>query len=319
LLRGGKAVRGFSLLQEAFDAAQDGDVLEVRSDAVMEGGQVPQGRGALTLRAGPGYRPKLRAGLHVHPGTALTVEGLTFVRGTGLETEWAKDLPLDRQGRVPRLAYCAFDREHDDDQVLTACLFLSRDGSPGEVVRCVTQGALGCRPPKGSHVRVKESLIGMGLYLVTAGSNSGAGPNAGPADCAGGIVELDACALVWPTTGFHDRFALFRFWGGPAECFWITRRCLLQSNANLRMGHTGGRALWTGERNLYRIGPRWAGDLMGNNNIGLASWRALTKSPETGSVEGEPPIADPRRWRLQPGSPASGAGPDVDRIGRPAP
>jgi len=39
----------------------------------------------------------------------------------------------------------------------------------------------------------------------------------------------------------------------------------------------------------------------------------------TRSVEGEPLIADPPRWRLPPGSPGAGFGADVDRVARRAP
>jgi hypothetical protein len=45
----------------------------------------------------------------------------------------------------------------------------------------------------------------------------------------------------------------------------------------------------------------------------------MTGSKETGSAEGEPLIVDPQRWRLHPGSPAFGFGPDVDRIACRAP
>jgi hypothetical protein len=316
LLRGGKAVRGFWQLGQAFQAAQSGDVLEIRSDAVMEGGEVPEGRGALTLRAAAGYRPRLRTAIGVRPGTALAVEGLTFTQGHGLDTWWVKDLPLEKQARISRLANCAFDRRQKVfepmDDVGTTCLFLSPDGSPGEVVRCVMQEPLGCRPPRGSHVRVKESLLGMGLRPLT-----GRKPNSGIAECAGGTVELDACALVWPDAGIGlSGQALFRNHTDEGACSWISRRCLLQSNAVLKVGGEEGPPLWTAERNLYRIGPCWVSGLA---IFSLAQWRAFTTSPETGSVESQPPIADPRRWRLQAGSPASGAGPDMDRIGRPAP
>jgi hypothetical protein len=312
LVRGGKAVRGFHLIQDAFNAAQDGDVLEVRTDSLLEGGNTPADRGALTLRAGPGYRPRLKTIVHVARGTALTVEGLSFADDASLLTEPVKDLPLEKQARVPRLAYCALGGDPRwplGGWPSVQCLFLSRDGTPGEVVRCVSRGYLALYSPKGSHVRLRECVGGSGVVAIS-------GFQVVPAL---GTVELEACAFM--QHGTANMSSLFWAWErlGPDECSWITRRCLLHSNAVLRSGGDQLGAAgkhWTGEKNLYLVGGSWDG---ANSRIGsLAQWRAFWKSPETGSVEGDPPIARPQNWKLRAGGPPSGAGPDVDRVARPA-
>ena len=69
LLRAGKVVRGFVTLQDAVNATQDGDVLEIRSDGAFVGctiAGVAQGFRKLTIRAGAGYAPTIAGNLGIH-------------------------------------------------------------------------------------------------------------------------------------------------------------------------------------------------------------------------------------------------------------
>jgi hypothetical protein len=306
LIRGGKDLRGYFKLQDAFNAAQDGDVIEVRTDAAVEGCSVPQDRGELTLRAGPGYRPVIQARLFVQAGTALAVEGLTFSEPGDLLTDNRQDLPVEKRGRISRLAYCAF--EGRADAVGVDCLFLGKGGSPAEISRCVTNrtGRLSffLRVPKNTTVHIRECVLGfVGVY----------GPDNDKADC--GTVDLEACIVAQTGIGLSV-LGPGPGWGGPlSHPRWAVRRCLLESNGNLTH-QLDGKPDWNGERNCYRIAREWPAQ---TGVYGLAQWRAYTGSRETGSVEDEPLIAEAQRWKLRPGSPAFGAGPDVDRVARRAP
>ena len=85
----------------------DGDIFEIRSDLPQDRADVPEDRGLLTLRAGPGYRPAIAGRLCVACGSSLAIEGITFLKGSELKTEWKENLPLEKQGRIRRLASCA--------------------------------------------------------------------------------------------------------------------------------------------------------------------------------------------------------------------
>ncbi len=301
LIRGGKDFRGFFLLQDALNAVQDGDVLEIRSDAALLGGRTPADRGALVVRAGAGYRPVIHTPLDILHGTAIAVEGLAFSDDGFVVSHWDKKPPPEKQGRVTRLAYCAFDRRRNGNPVLS-CLVSGRDGSPGEVLRCVFLGPLGLSTAKGTQVRLRECLLGANIHRSPVDND------------AAGTFQLDRCALTSPQLTVVSRGLIDDVcWRGTPKSQWTVRRCLLESNGMLLPGNIPPG--WTGERNLYRFAPNWAGD---QNIHGLVQWRARMNSPETGSVEGLPPIADPRTWKLPPGIVPNGAGPDVDKVARQA-
>ena len=109
LVRDGKDVRGFLSLPAAMAAADDGDILEIRSDRPRDGADVPENRGAIALCAGPGYRPAIARFLTVGCGSSLAVEGLTFSTGSALASRWRDGVPVEKQGRISRLASCTFD------------------------------------------------------------------------------------------------------------------------------------------------------------------------------------------------------------------
>jgi hypothetical protein len=299
LMRGGQPLRGFHLLQDAFNAVQDNDVVEVRTDAALAGGDIPADRGALALRAGPGYRPVIQSLISFHAGTALAVEGLTFSSDAFLGYGWDKNTPPEKLGRVTRLAYCSFDRRRTGSLVLE-CEVSGRDGSPGEVLRCAFHGPVRLRTDKGTQVRLRECLLGAAIVRLTGEPDSAN-------TCT---LQLDGCALISLTPFARSLIDDTNFSHLKAKSRWIVRRCLLESKGVLLPG--GIPPGWTGERNLYRIGLNWGGD---RGIHGLVQWRGFVNSPETGSMEGLPSIADPRAWKLPPGSLPKDVGPDMDHFG----
>jgi predicted Ser/Thr protein kinase len=304
VIRDGQATRGFLALQDALNDARDGDVLEIRTDATLNGAEVPADRGSLTLRAGPGYHPVLQTPLNVKSGSVLAVEGLTFAKDSWLEAKGAKGLPLEKQGRISRLAYCAFDHRGTPDnfgQPSIDGLFGGREGAPGEMSRCILLSPFTIRINKNVSLHIRECVLNCVRW---SGSDD-------KTDV--GAMELEACIMTAITPSFWT-ILLSRESAKQNMTRHVARRCLFESNATFCV-HPGPKEVftWSGERNCYRIAEAWAGDW---GISSLAQWRAQTGSPETGSVEGEAPIAEPRTWKLRPGSLPNGIGPDVDRIGR---
>ena len=312
LIRGGKDFQGFPELLGAFQAAQDGDVIEVRTDVGLKGCDVPKDRGTLTLRAGPGYRPTIQSPIYVLARTGLELEGLAFSPvNYALGSEVGK-LPLVDKGRITRMAYCSFDRDEgiSSPRSVFGCLFLNKDGAPAEMFRCNVPGDTSFQLDRNCPLRIRECVLG----------NLSWGPSGPELDW--GAVELDAC-IVSCNTGSTIGHSVPAVKKGM-KSRWNVRRCLFESRDTLFYGFYGSNfgfaaTNWTGERNYYRLGSYYTGLTSSTYATGLQQWRAATGSKETGSVEGDPLIAEPQRWRLQPGSPASGSGPDVDKIARRAP
>ena len=240
----------------------------------------------------------LNPGIVVNSGTTMTLEGLTFVGEVGgLATGGEKTLPLEKRGRIARLAYCSFDRssaQHDYHSLV--CLFAGPNGTPGEIYRCVIQGRVGLLPHKETRLRLRlrESLLGGGIHCGSGGDEPGTAI----------AFEMEGCALAAP-----ERALMEPAWFRTTDTQWTTRRCLLEGNM---LVNTNGPLTWSGERNLYRFAGYWGVEGVHS----LLKWRARMNSPETDSAEGLPLQSDPRTWRLPPGSAPVGVGPDVDRIGR---
>jgi hypothetical protein len=307
VIRGGKDFKGFTTLKDAFQAARDGDVIELRASANLTGAIVPGGRGALTLRAGPGYQPTIESELRVHGGTALALEGLTFSSTASL---WAgvNGDSFVAKGRITRLAYCFFKTGTlPGNRSWFKAEFPNKADAPAEIFRCVVQWHTYLNQPENHTLRIRESILSPTALV-------------GHEDKGNlGSVELDACIVTaWDV---HDSSALLEvgvnFWlGGKSR--WSARRCLFESNQNLfsSLVDTKQEATWKGEKNYYRLSGDYSRSPLASS---LAQWRALTGSKEAGSVEGEAPIAQPRFWRLRPGSKGSGCGPDVAKVACRAP
>jgi hypothetical protein len=298
LLREGKATVGFHHLQDALNAARDGDVVEIRTDAKLNAGEVAQDRGSLTLRAGLGYRPVLLTALIVRPGSIVAVEGLTFSRNSYLSTERVKDVPLEKQGRISRLAHCAFEPPEAADSL--DCLLAGKESAPAEIRRCLVSGHSRFGIDRNATLRIRDCVLGPS-WLRGAEDRADAG-----------TLELEACIMSGPAP-FYQGWLLSRWGQEEFKVRCVVRRCLFESNASLFIPHGPKELLsWKGERNCYRISAPWAYD---QGVWSLTQWRAFTGSPETGSVEGDPTIADPRTWKLRQDGAVGGA--DVDRVARP--
>lgn len=96
LLRSGKVVRGFDSLKSAFDACQNDDVIEIRTDEPRPSAVLRAGKSNVTIRAGPGYRPVLTGDTTVQNKSSIALEGLSFTNNVG----------ADVNGQITRLVNC---------------------------------------------------------------------------------------------------------------------------------------------------------------------------------------------------------------------
>jgi hypothetical protein len=321
LLRKGIVQDRFDKLTSAYAAAQDGDVLEIRTGDPLPGVQLTGAGNAakrLTIRGAPGYRAGFEGHLQLlEPNLVVTLENLHF-RGSlsGYSTKENDTTAVYLQ----RLANCSMDhvlhhRTPEDRESLfrlTSFTIGTPDGKPGEIVNCVLPGSNYLRVPAQGKLLIRNSLL-RGIILDSA--------------------EKAPCELVWDHSvlwyvgGYYSPLVLEK------GAFAVTvRHSLFEGFGRHMLWLTGGGDVknWSGTQNVYRLGdqPWIAGKVsrlppMGMNRpvSSLADWQKFWDTDKD-SLEREPLTYDPQYWRLLPGSPGYREGPgkrdfgaDVTRIG----
>ena len=81
LLREGKVQRGYPSARTTVESVQNGDIVEIRSDSDFPGFYTPAGRGTLTIRAAPGYRPIVRSDIALSPRYGRHSRRVDFFQG----------------------------------------------------------------------------------------------------------------------------------------------------------------------------------------------------------------------------------------------
>lgn len=285
LIREDKAVRGYVKLQDAVDAVQDGDTIEIRTDGPIVGCNfgAPPGTAAVTLRAAPGYRPVLSSAVNSLRGEVrLTVEGLHF-RNAPLRVE-----PPDKAGGgLARLANCSFEGE----QTLCAA-YWAADAGALEIHNCLI--------PRGLSTARRDTQDTTRLALTNS-VLGGIGADLVQREVAvtlrQSIVEspglLKGREAGWCLAYPIDMIAERTFFDSAGWLGADPKRC------------------WKGTGNIYSV-------LVGRP---LEDLRTGWKSPEERSLEADPFVLDPRSWQLLPSSPGDRQGPggrdygaDVSRI-----
>ena len=106
-------------------------------------------------------------------------------------------------------------------------------------------------------------------------------------NCA--TVELDGCAIACPETSDDMSFGYGSHYSPQSRI--AAHRCYFESVNQFTRSLPPGSA-WRGGRNYYRFASTgWQGT---DPAHGLLQWQAYTGSPETGSVEADSPLRDPR-------------------------
>ena len=219
LLRGGKVVRGYDTLQNAINAAVNGDVIDIRNDGPFPGGTVSADV-ELTIRAAPGYRAVVDGNVGIAKGT-VTLEGLHFRTGGPLR---------GREGRLVRLANCSFET-HTNGRGFVVGVGTNQQT---EVVNCLTLDLMDCYLEKNGKLLLRNSVVGSVVGGMNAPDN----------------LELDRCLLWGPATTL-----LFQHHTGFPPLGVSARRTILEAGNFLDYGTI---ARWNGAHNVYRVGyPGW--------------------------------------------------------------
>ncbi len=286
LLRQGQTASGYPNLQQALNAVQDADILEIRTEGPVAGGDLgapTSGPRRVTLRAAPGYRPVITSRIWSDGANLLTVEGLHFHNAV---LTVASGKPT---GGLIRIANCSFD---GDEGKLVAAFRPAASGGRLEVQNCfIPRGITTGRREKEdtSPIVISNSVLGVvGTDPVTDNI---------PLEIRQSIVGI-------PLLG-EGRVA------GP--CVWgplvVTAEASLFHGGSLQ--DTG--RLWRGSGNAFAL----------FFDRPLQQLRDELKSPEEGSAEAEPAVFDPNTWQLLPDSPGYRQGPegrdfgaDVSKIAR---
>jgi len=297
---------GHGRLQDALDAAGDGDTIEIRTDEPVTAGKILSphtGWRLLTLRGAAGYRPMLKAQLTVEPRNELIVENIHFSQA-GIVASKAKE---ETAGRVSRLANCLWDGAYSPDRLSALCQ--AGTGKPAEIVNC----SIDCRNyPHPVHPVLSpgHTLILRNCHVVgRLQVDTLPGPTAG-------LLRLERCIFRSPFEG-----ACLLLTGGRTAC--EVRATVFESGQQFVLGELDG---WKGSHNVYRVGHHSWLRRTPAPSAGLNAWRKLWNSAEEGSIEADPIIYDPLQWRVLPDSPAYQAGPggkdlgaDVTRVARTVP
>jgi hypothetical protein len=280
-------------LQQAADAAQDGDTIEVRSDGPVPGcmlGYPAAARRALTLRAAPGYRPVINSGIFVESGILMTVEGLDF-RSAGC------NLDINRSATpncgIVRLANCSFSGFDGNCAVSAVFQSAAKDGCP-EVCNCFIPRALSVTGTT-SKLAIDSSIVGYVCCCYGGSGDKRIDIRQSILGIPGIVGERDPWPLFAGQTAITAQGTLFDAVAGP----W---------NWNTKNGPS-----WQGAGNVYAMAGIWPS---------LEELRSKWKSAEEGSRQADPVFFDPQTWRLMPESAGYHAGPegkdlgaDVDRVG----
>ncbi len=314
LKHGDQIKRGFDQLKLAFDAADDNDVIEIRTDDDSPGfGFENQKRlKALTVKAAPGYTPIVTGiARWLRPGLELHVEGLHF-RGGNLN--YAYDVrDVKRDGVLAEVVNCAFTQpEHSWGagwSIGDTSNFPPIEQNKVCTLRnCAISGAVYLEMRQSSRLEIHNSVIGA---LCLIGSGAGAdSPN----------VLMDHSA-VWTPAIFSDPYISIALRPvdpkAPTHFRFDVHGCWLENSIGLLRCNANCALDWSGGANVYGVGKEiwFAGaepDVEPVDSLGV--WRRHWNSDQN-SLEVEAAVYDPRMWKLMPATPGAGQGPDGKDLG----
>jgi hypothetical protein len=301
LLHEGAPAHGFITLADAVRAAQDGDVIELRSDDALTAqldSSVP-GKN-LTLRAAAGYQPKYvdTTGFRPGPGHAWEIVNLT------LHGAFAAS-------GVRRLRNCAFDGAvHPSTHYAPGPLLFATepDGPDVEVVNC-------CLPGTVMTESVSERKV---VFRNCVLERCVVGDPVNQTNRDGQTIVLERCAL-WAPSGVTWLIATGNGVGPDGHANVVAERCIL--DGPLLAIRERRQLRWSGDWNLFRLWSRsWCWETANEySEVGLSSWRKLWDS-DAHSLSSVSIHFDPQQWRILPvdGAELPAAGVDFRLFHRPA-
>ncbi len=304
LLRSGKEVRGYVTLTEALDAAQDKDVVELRTDGLVNGSHWTGDSRRLTIRAGAGYAPTIDSELTSAGTDRLILEGLTIRNGLlasgGFGSDFVGDQPLyPTQGSLVRMMNCTLLGERGVSGV-GAWMFGDGESLP-EIVNCdISFLRIGLR--SGSTARLRNSVL------------TECRPNVESRTAPLGTLEIERCVFWSPEV--ENAFG-----GCPIHSLSAIK---IQAHRSIFVAQgdlTFGLPIpidWTGSGNAF-VKP--LAFRHGIQPLQLEQFQAELHT-EADSIELPPWEFDPAQWRIlrdkspgyQPRPDGTDYGADIDRL-----
>ncbi len=304
LLRAGKEVRGYLTLTDALDAAQDKDVVELRTDGLVKDSRWTGDSRLLTIRAGAGYTPTIDGDL-VSAGTdRLILEGLTIryvLQASGsVSSDFVGDQPLfPTQGSLVRMMNCTLLGERGRSGV-EAWMFDDGESLP-EIVNCdISFLRIGLR--SGSTARLRNSVL------------TECRPNVESRTAPPGTLEIERCAFWFPELAAHfGRISIHSLSAIKIQA----HRSIFVSPADLMFGLPLP-IDWTGSGNVF-VKP--LAFHHGKEPLQLERFQTEFQT-EADSIELPPWEFDPTQWRIlrdkspgyQPRPDGTDYGADIDRL-----
>ncbi|MCX7423464.1 MAG: protein kinase [Planctomycetia bacterium] len=306
LLRAGKEVRGYLTLKPALDAAQDQDIVELRTDGLVKDSHWTGDSRLLTIRAGAGYTPTIDGNL-VSSGTdRLILEGLTIryvllasggVRATNFGDGEQPLFPT--QGSVVRMLNCTLLGE-TNNSVTDTWMFGDGDSIP-EIVNCVF-GTLRIGLRSGGKARLRNSMFG------------DCRPNVESRTAQPGTLEIDRCVFWLPEPALNVWAASLH---SHSAITTQAHRSIFVSPVDLTFGYP--RSIdWTGTGNVF---VKSNGFCYGKDPLQLEQFQTQFQT-EADSIELPPWEFDAAQWRIlrdkspgyQPRPDGTDYGADIDRL-----
>ena len=304
LLRAGKEARGYVTLTEALDAAQDKDVVELRTDGLVKASHWTGASRLLTIRAGAGYTPTIDGDLASFGTDRLILEGLT-IRDVlqcsgGFSSDYVGDQPLyPTQGSLVRMMNCTLLGERGKSAA-EAWMFGDGESLP-EIVNCdISFLHIGLR--SGGSARLRNSVL------------TECRPNVESRTAPPGTLEIERCAFWLPELAAH-------FGGNSISSLSAIKiqahRSIFVSQGDLTFGLPIP-IDWTGSGNTF-VKP--LAFRHGINPLQLEQFQTEFHT-EADSIELPPWEFDPAQWRIlrdkspgyQPRPDGADYGADIDRL-----
>ena len=311
LLRAGKEVRGYVTLTEALDAAQDKDVVELRTDGLVKASHWTGASRLLTIRAGAGYTPTIDGDLASFGTDRLILEGLTIrdvlqcSGGVNAGNNWDGEQPLyPTQGSLVRMMNCTLLGERGKSSV-DAWMFVDGEALSEIVNSYIAFLRIGLR--SGGSARLGNSVL------------NECRPNIESRSAPPGTLEIERCVFWAPELAAQIGESI----NGGASIRSLSaikiqsHRSIFVSQGDLTFGHPLP-IDWTGSGNAFLKSLAFRHGLL---PMQLEQFQNEFHT-EADSIELPPWEFDPAQWRIlrdkspgyQPRPDGTDYGADIDRL-----
>jgi hypothetical protein len=282
LLRNGNLAKVYEDLVMAIQDAQDGDVIELRTDGTLSGGITAGSGRQLTIKSAAGYRPVV-SGLTVHKDRlileGLVIENGLFASGGHVVDDPSKPFPAD--GGIVRMSNCSVVSEVLGGSV-SGWLYPTEGGAP--VIQNCDFSNVGLAVPAKSNATISNSVL-CWMWLTTTGTAQNSGQ-----------LTFDRC-LVWKPSSQAGRWGAYMVTRGTSHVRWnqslfVVDMPLVADGTVLNQDAKPiTYEMFTGERNAFIMPSTW-------NSLRLDGFRSKLGLKLNG-IELPPLEFDPNQFVIQ--------------------